>query len=80
MAKVGDLPSSDHAKAFISHPTPGGAALLGVDMLVRGLIIAAGIRSFTRPGASARQQGLAGAAAIEMFVLGYTLLTNPRSP
>jgi len=43
---------------------------------LRGLI-AAGIRALSRPGASATQQGLAGSVGIELFVLGYTLLSRP---
>jgi hypothetical protein len=74
---VGDLPSSTHAQAFIAKPSASTAATLGIDMVVRGLLIAAGIRAFSHRGATAKQQGFAGAAAIELFVLGYTLLTRP---
>jgi hypothetical protein len=74
---VGDLPSSTHAQAFIKDPGVSTAALVGFDMILRGVLIAAGIRAFSRPGSSAARQGLAGSAAIELFVLGYTLLSRP---
>jgi hypothetical protein len=79
MANVGDLPSSVHAQAFIKDPSASGAALLAFDMVLRGALIAAGIRAFSKRGSSAARQGLAGSAGIELFVLGYTLLSR-RSP
>jgi len=74
---VGDLPSSTHAQAFLKQPSASGAALIGFDVILRGMLIAAGIRALSRPGASATQQGLAGSVGIELFVLGYTLLSRP---
>lgn len=76
MAVVGDLPSSIHAQAFTRAPGLGTGAWIGVDVLVRGMLIAAGIRAFSRPGARARAQGIAGALGIEAFVLGWTYLTD----
>lgn len=74
---VGDLPSGTHAQAFIKQPGVSTAALVGFDMILRGALIEAGIRAFSKPGASAARQGLAGSAAIELFVLGFTLLSKP---
>jgi hypothetical protein len=76
-ARVGDLPSSRHAEAFLNDPSASGAALVALDVIIRGALIAAGIRAFSHRGSSARRQGLAGSAAIELFVLGYTLLNRP---
>lgn len=80
MPRVGDLPSSIHAQQFLAAPSAGGAAWLGFDTVMRGLIIAAGIRAFSHPGARARTQGLAGAFGLELFVLGWTYLTGVKSP
>jgi hypothetical protein len=80
MSSVGDLPSSIHAQQFVRDPGLGTGAWLGVDVLVRGLLIAAGIRAFSHPGARARRAGLAGALGIEVFVLGWTYLTDRGAP
>jgi hypothetical protein len=69
---VGDLPSSEHAEAFLAKPSPSGAATLAVDWAVRGLIIALGMHLFRRQTRTIYGRALAGSAAIEVFVLAYT--------
>ncbi|HUL81655.1 MAG TPA: hypothetical protein VL131_05910 [Gammaproteobacteria bacterium] len=80
MSAVGDLPSGIHAQQFLRAPGLGTGAWLGVDVLVRGALIAAGIRAFSHRGSPARRQGVAGALAIEAFVLGWTFLTDRGAP
>ncbi len=69
---IGDLPSSEHAEAFLEKPSPSGAATLAVDWAVRGLIIALGMHVFRKQARTLTGRALAGSAAIEVFVLAYT--------
>lgn len=71
--RVGELPSSLHARDFVRSPGVASGLVLGVDVLVRGLLIAAAIRAL-KPGSSPLRQGLAGSLGIEAFVLAFTFL------
>lgn len=69
---VGDLPSSDHAKALLASPTASNALAVGGDWVARALLIAAGMSIFAPGSGSTIKRALAGSAAIELFVLVYT--------
>ena len=74
MPRVGDLPSSDHAQAFLRRPSAAtGAAVVG-DFVGRAVIVGAGLALFNRRrfDASLVRDALAGSAMIEVFVLGFT--------
>lgn len=69
------LPSSTTAYA-VWQGAPGWPLLVARDIAVRGVIIAAGawLAGIQRP----LKAGLAGAVAIEVFVLGWVRATTPR--
>lgn len=69
---VGDLPSSEHAKAWLADPSAVNTLQLGADLVLRAAIVAAGMSLFSSRSSSTARRALAGSAAIEIFVIAYT--------
>lgn len=77
------LPSSETANEVLTNPSLGTVAKVGRDLVLRGALIWIGIASYDaatgREDPKRLQRAIAGAAGIELFVLGWLWLKKPRS-
>ena len=81
------LPSSEYAYNLVEGPDRlhAAAGVVGTS-LFRGALIAAGITVFGKPGPDLARNALAGAAMVELFVLGWIAFksanakNNPPTP
>lgn len=69
---IGDLPSGEHARAWLADPSAANTLQLGGDLVLRAALVALGMSLFSSRSSSTFRRALAGSTAIEIFVIAYT--------